>query len=297
MDTRKVTLIATIAVIALVAVGIGYAYTAMTTNSTNNVGTEFITISPSADGIESNYASALTTLNSNVEWSTNTISDSKVTYVLANPDTATQVAGYQKVGSIYVLVDDDLAASGKKYVLSVNSTTGLNTTYYTYKLVFGYGTDAPAASAMAVTNATSGTENKEWVSYTGDAATFAPSTTMTKENTEVICMSIYVKPTDSLTSDGLAKNAELPKALNDANFVFTLKTLVTVTFNANGGTGTMDAQEIVAGVSTALTANAFSGNADFAGWATSSDGNVVYANSASVTLIEDTTLYAKWGNA
>ena len=44
MDTRKVTLFATIAVIALVAVGIGYAYTATTVNSGNNVSTEYITL-------------------------------------------------------------------------------------------------------------------------------------------------------------------------------------------------------------------------------------------------------------
>lgn len=44
MDTRKVTFIATIAAIVLVAVGIGYAYTAMTTNSGNNASTEYITL-------------------------------------------------------------------------------------------------------------------------------------------------------------------------------------------------------------------------------------------------------------
>jgi len=50
MDTRKVTLVATIAVIALVAVGIGYAYTAATSNSGNNVGAEYITITQEQTG-------------------------------------------------------------------------------------------------------------------------------------------------------------------------------------------------------------------------------------------------------
>lgn len=50
MDTRKITLIATIAVIALVAVGIGYAYTASTQNSGNNASSEYVTLTQSGDG-------------------------------------------------------------------------------------------------------------------------------------------------------------------------------------------------------------------------------------------------------
>ena len=44
MDTRKVTLIATIAAIVLVAVGIGYAYTASTLNSSNVANSEYVTL-------------------------------------------------------------------------------------------------------------------------------------------------------------------------------------------------------------------------------------------------------------
>ena len=50
MDTRKVTLVATIAVIALVAVGIGYAYTAITVNQGNQAEPEFITMTQAGDG-------------------------------------------------------------------------------------------------------------------------------------------------------------------------------------------------------------------------------------------------------
>ena len=45
MDTRKVTLLATITAIALVAIGIGYAYTATTENSSNNATDEFVVLS------------------------------------------------------------------------------------------------------------------------------------------------------------------------------------------------------------------------------------------------------------
>jgi hypothetical protein len=50
MDTRKVTFIATIAAIILVAVGIGYAYTAVTTNSGNSASAEYLTIVQGGNG-------------------------------------------------------------------------------------------------------------------------------------------------------------------------------------------------------------------------------------------------------
>ena len=50
MDSRKVSFFATIAVIALVAVGIGFAYTAMTTNQDNDVNPEYITITQTGLG-------------------------------------------------------------------------------------------------------------------------------------------------------------------------------------------------------------------------------------------------------
>ena len=50
MDTRKVTFIATIAAIVLVAVGIGYAYTASTVNSGNSASPEYITLVQGSTG-------------------------------------------------------------------------------------------------------------------------------------------------------------------------------------------------------------------------------------------------------
>ena len=69
-----------------------------------------------------------------------------------------------------------------------------------------------------------------------------------------------------------------------------------VTFDINSGTsGTMSTQSFTAGSPISLTTVAFSKTGyTFAGWATSSGGSVVYANSESVTLYAATTLYAKW---
>jgi uncharacterized repeat protein (TIGR02543 family) len=69
-----------------------------------------------------------------------------------------------------------------------------------------------------------------------------------------------------------------------------------VTFDANGGSGTMSNLPMVAGTAKALTANAFTRTGyTFAGWTTASNGTgTAYTNSQSVTLYADVTLYAKW---
>lgn len=74
----------------------------------------------------------------------------------------------------------------------------------------------------------------------------------------------------------------------------------TVTFNANGGTGTMAAQEFTYDVEKALTANTFTnGDLVFLGWATSAEGAVEYTDKQSVSNLaanngETVTLYAVW---
>ncbi|MDZ7578139.1 MAG: InlB B-repeat-containing protein, partial [Candidatus Nanopelagicales bacterium] len=69
---------------------------------------------------------------------------------------------------------------------------------------------------------------------------------------------------------------------------------MTVTFNANDGTGDMAAQ--LANVPTALTANAFTrAGYTFTGWNTADDGTgSAYADGAEYAFTEDVTLYAQW---
>ena len=80
---------------------------------------------------------------------------------------------------------------------------------------------------------------------------------------------------------------------NNATANFTINPVVT--FKANGGTGSDYTQRVTYNTNTALTSNTFSKTGyDFAGWATSADGSVVYANGANVKLTAHTTLFAKW---
>ena len=69
-----------------------------------------------------------------------------------------------------------------------------------------------------------------------------------------------------------------------------------VSFDANGGTGTMAAQSFTYGVAANLTANTFTKvGYTFDGWATSANGTKVYNNEASYTTgAENVTLYAIW---
>ena len=68
-----------------------------------------------------------------------------------------------------------------------------------------------------------------------------------------------------------------------------------LSFDSNGGTGTMTTQSYTEGKAKAIKANTFTkAGYTFAGWATSANGGVVYADKASIILTENTTLYAVW---
>jgi uncharacterized repeat protein (TIGR02543 family) len=90
---------------------------------------------------------------------------------------------------------------------------------------------------------------------------------------------------------------------NDATFPFTANTTLyaqwtrnptTVTFNANGGSGSMAAE--TKNVPTALSADAYTrAGYSFTGWNTSASGNgTAYAAGATYSFAANTTLYAQW---
>ena len=75
--------------------------------------------------------------------------------------------------------------------------------------------------------------------------------------------------------------------------IWTAVTTYTVTFDANGGSGSMTAQ--TASTATNLTANSFTKTGyTFGGWSTTANGSLAYANSASYAFSSSTTLYAIW---
>ncbi len=68
-----------------------------------------------------------------------------------------------------------------------------------------------------------------------------------------------------------------------------------VAFDANGGSGTMAAQQFSHGVAQGLSRNVFvRKHYKFTGWATSPNGTVVYSDGQSINVTANATLYAVW---
>ena len=82
---------------------------------------------------------------------------------------------------------------------------------------------------------------------------------------------------------------------NDGYPVLQAFYMVSITFDANGGQGVMDDFKVLIGTSGILPTCTFIRTGyEFAGWATSSTGAVVYADGATYTANANVTLYAKW---
>lgn len=82
-----------------------------------------------------------------------------------------------------------------------------------------------------------------------------------------------------------------------AQYSATARVFYTITFNANGGEGSMEPQRFEVGVDTALNTNAFTReNYNFIGWNTAADGSgATYADEGAILeLTGDMTLYAQW---
>ena len=105
----------------------------------------------------------------------------------------------------------------------------------------------------------------------------------------------------ALTNGQTIAKADISTAINNRPHMDPPKTAtlaipftkrLNVSFNANGGTGTMAAQAVLPGSAATLPANGFTAPAGhtFKGWATSADGAVI----TSLTPVKDTVLYAVW---
>ena len=82
-----------------------------------------------------------------------------------------------------------------------------------------------------------------------------------------------------------------------AQYSPTARVFYTITFNANGGEGSMEPQRFEVGVDTPLNTNAFTReDYKFIGWNTAADGSgATYADKGAIReLTSDMTLYAQW---
>lgn len=76
------------------------------------------------------------------------------------------------------------------------------------------------------------------------------------------------------------------------------QTTDTISYDANGGSGTMDNQTAPVGQTVQLASNTFTRTGyTFSGWATSANGAVVYQNQATITMPTSLALFAVWAQS
>ena len=75
----------------------------------------------------------------------------------------------------------------------------------------------------------------------------------------------------------------------------TINPNATLSYNGNGGNGTMSSFTVCAGEQAAIADNLFTrAKYNFSGWSTTPDGEAEYASGNTLTLTQSTTLYAVW---
>ena len=194
-------------------------------------------------------------------------------YSFANPITTATINGDN---ATIELNNDGYLAIKKSFVATAAATTEYDITVTDGKATIGAGTEiSKAAEGTTVTLiANAAPDDKvfdKWVVVDGSASiTLADATSET---------TTFTMPAGAVSVKATYKDKPV--------------TTYTVSFDANGGTGSMADATGVFGEYT-LPACDFTAPADkqFKGWATSATGSVI--TDTSITVTEDTTLYAIW---
>lgn len=226
MDARKITVVATILVIALAAVGIGFAYTAMTQNTDNNVDVEYLKMKSMTDSGEDMVDKYSASFNKNFALSTSTASSSNVTYWIADEITVVEIddVKYFEAGYVYLIIDQQ--QSLKPYTLYMKDTDGtINTTDYLYKVILSVGTLETLTDFDAATAAAAVTPQSPVDYVPGTGISYLVTGDAKSEEYSIIKVALYA----ALNNGGTPAN-EITKAwdapvsaavLDDVDFTFT----------------------------------------------------------------------------
>lgn len=213
MDTRKVTLIATVALIALVAVGIGYAYTASTENSENDVGSEYLVITPTT-GDAQVYSGSF---DENIAYDTVKVAGF-VNYSLSG---AATIDGRKAVeaGSIYLVIDQQKTKAATYSLNTICSAGTIDTTNFLFKFAIKQGT---ADTEDAAKTAADGAEIT-YSNYDASTGVTISPISVTKKFT-VVKLTMYVclsTSDEKQVTDAVYAESGLPiAALSNAKFSF-----------------------------------------------------------------------------
>lgn len=183
----------------------------------------------------------------------------------------------------------------KKYRARVDYSVSAETpTTITYRAILYVNINS------AVTALYSGTLNLGGTSYTGSCKT------VFGEGNTVTCVSAKTKTfakratatTATIKGSVKSSNGSWTGASVVATATVTIPALVpaTITFDANGGSGSVDAISTYVGVANTIPSNSLTRTGyTFNGWNTASDGSgTAYATGSTITPTGDVTLYAQW---
>lgn len=183
----------------------------------------------------------------------------------------------------------------KKYRARVDYSVSAETpTTITYRAVLYVNINSP------VTASYSGTLNISGTSYTGSCKTIFG------EGNTVTCVSAKTK---TFAKGATATTATIKGSVKSSNGSWTGASVVatatvsipalapaTITFNANGGSGSVAAISTYVGVANTIPSNSLTCTGyTFNGWNTASDGSgTEYATGSTITPSGNVTLYAQW---
>jgi uncharacterized repeat protein (TIGR02543 family) len=268
------------------------AATALTSNAFTNVGYSFSGWNTLANGTGAPYANDATySFSSSItlyaQWTA--LSSFTVTFN-ANGGTGSMTAETENVAT--ALTSNTFSRTG--YTFAGWSTTANGS------LAYSNGASYPFTAAITL--------YALWapdytVTFNANGGTGSMSAE-TESSPTALTSNVFTNVGNTFTGWNTAANGSGTPYANDATYAFAASVTLyaqwtavvnyTVTFNANGGTGSMSAE--TESSPTALTSNAFTRTSyTFSGWNTSANGSgTAYANGATYSFTASTTLYAQW---
>ena len=190
----------------------------------------------------------------------------------------------------YTLVADDI---GKTITVKITSNvqTGEITSAATATVVKADGPAAPSVTPVACTNSSNNDGKITGVNTTMEYSTASDFSTKTactgSEITGLANGTYYVRVAETTTHKaGAAATVSVPAYTSGT------PTEYTITFNVNGGSGTIPSQTTSGQKLSSLPTATHSGSYSFAGWYTAASGGTQITTA--YTFSADTTVYAHW---
>ena len=298
MNTRQLTLVVTVAAIALVFVGIGYAYTAYTVNNGNQTEVAYVTVTQNDIDQSAAYKFANGTT---IQFDTYNEKDTNTVYykVRGGVEIANGAHPFicAKLGSIqlHAAMSSATAVPPAKMAIGINDTTGFNAVGKWVYVITDSANNLVAYKNTSATEQDHGAwnivKNLEFVyNNTNNAYTD-------------VTLNVYYGYSESETKDigtekfldnmGEAQANRAPQKLSGASIVFVASDDYTITYNANNGTSNTYTQVAFKGVNGLITFATSGFTAPdtkaFKGWALASDATEVIT---SLNVTENKTLYA-----